>query len=402
MEHAARALPERAGVVETAKRTFFRNFFRTLVGFVALAEWTCVAWILHVAGVAVPWPAHLAVPPVIYVANRALVRRTMARGRDRIVRAYVAFAFGSIFCALFLAAAGIVAAAGHGLAPAAVGDAYYWLVNAGFATIAGTLVWGYTFGSRQLTVTDLRVPVRALPAAFDGFRLVHLSDLHLGTHLDPDELAIHIERVNALAPDLICITGDLVDRAETCATAFPVLARLRARHGVVVTLGNHDFAAGADAVTHALRRLTPFTVLRDARHDVVRDGAVLALAGVDDLGHDWARGVLEHPALPGLARDVADGDPLVVLSHRPDCFVQAARLGAVLMLSGHTHGGQLALPFRVGGRRRNLAEFITRFDRGLYRDGDATLYVNRGLGFTAQRIRLFTPREIACITLTAA
>ncbi|HLY38194.1 MAG TPA: metallophosphoesterase [Candidatus Binatia bacterium] len=402
MQHATRALPERAGVVETAKRTFFRNFFPLLVGFVALAEWTCIAWILHVVGVGVPWPAHLVAPPLIYVANRALVRRTMARGRDRIVRAYVALAFGSIFCALFLAAAGIVAAAGYGLAPAAVGAAYYWLVNAGFATIAGTLVWGYTFGSRELTVTELRVPVRALPAAFDGFRLVHLSDLHLGTHLDPDELAKHVERVNALAPDLICITGDLVDRAETCATAFPVLARLHARHGVVVTLGNHDFAAGADAVTRALRRLTPFTVLRDARHDVVRDGAVLALAGVDDLGHDWARGVLEHPALPGLARDVADGDPFVVLSHRPDCFAQAARLGAILVLSGHTHGGQLALPFRVGGRRRNLAEFITRFDRGLYRDGDATLYVNRGLGFTAQRIRLFTPREIACFTLTAS
>jgi predicted MPP superfamily phosphohydrolase len=123
---------------------------------------------------------------------------------------------------------------------------------------------------------------------------------------------------------------------------------------------------------------------------------------VDDLGHDWARGVAEHPALPGLTRHVPDGAPLVVLSHRPDCFPQAARLGAVLVLSGHTHGGQLALPFRVRGRRRNLAEFITRFDRGLYRDGDATLYVNRGLGFTAQRIRLFTPREIACITLTAA
>jgi len=401
MQQAARALPKGAGVVETAKRTFFRNFIPFLLGLVALAEWTCVAWILHVAGVGVPWPAHLVAPPVVYIANRALVVRTHIRGRDRAVRAYVALAFGSIFCALFLAAAGIVAAAGHAVASAPVGVAYYWLVNAGFATIAGTLVWGYTFGSRELTVTDLRVPVRALPAAFDGFRLVHLSDLHLGTHLDTDELATHVERVNALAPDLICITGDLVDRAETCATAFPVLARLRARHGVVVTLGNHDFAAGADAVTRALRRLTPFTVLRDARHDVARDGAVLALAGVDDLGLDWARGVPEHPALPDLARAVTDGAPLVVLSHRPDCFAQAARLGADLVLSGHTHGGQLALPF-PRGRQRNLAQFITRFNRGVYRDGDATLYVNRGLGFTAQRIRLFTPREIACITLTAA
>jgi len=70
------------------------------------------------------------------------------------------------------------------------------------------------------------------------------------------------------------------------------------------------------------------------------------------------------------------------------------------MLSGHTHGGQLALPWS-GRRTRNLAEFISAFDRGLYRDGDATLYVNRGLGFTGQKIRLFTPREIACLTLRA-
>jgi predicted MPP superfamily phosphohydrolase len=73
-----------------------------------------------------------------------------------------------------------------------------------------------------------------------------------------------------------------------------------------------------------------------------------------------------------------------------------------LVLSGHTHGGQLALPAFFGGRTRNLAEFITPFDRGLYRSGGATLYVNRGLGFTGQRIRLFTPREIACLELRAA
>ncbi len=130
--------------------------------------------------------------------------------------------------------------------------------------------------------------------------------------------------------------------------------------------------------------------------------AVLAVAGVDDLGRDWARGVLEHPALPALATAAPAGAPLIVLSHRPDCFPQAARLGAVLQLSGHTHGGQLALPYLPGRLPRNLAEFISRFHRGLYREGDATLYVNRGLGFTGQKIRLFSSREIALVTLRAA
>ena len=176
---------------------------------------------------------------------------------------------------------------------------------------------------------------------------------------------------------------------------------MQARHGVLVTLGNHDFYAGAELVTEALRRLTPFTVLRDDAFHLDLGGARLTVAGIDDLGRDWARGVLEHPALPPLAAAVAPGSPLIVLSHRPDCFAQAARLGAALMLSGHTHGGQLALP-PIGRRVRSLARFISRFDRGLFRDGDATLYVNRGLGFTAQKVRLFTSREIACLELTPA
>jgi predicted MPP superfamily phosphohydrolase len=208
--------------------------------------------------------------------------------------------------------------------------------------------------------------------------------------------------VNALEPDLVCLTGDLVDRPETCARAFPTLGGLRARHGVLAILGNHDFYAGADTVTAALRELTPFTVLRNALAVIERESATLAVAGVDDLGRDWARGVPEHPALPALATAAPAGAPLVVLSHRPDCFPQAASLGAGLQLSGHTHGGQLAVPWLPGRAPRNLAEFISRFHRGLYREGDALLYVNRGLGFTGQRIRLFTSREITIVTLRAA
>jgi predicted MPP superfamily phosphohydrolase len=224
----------------------------------------------------------------------------------------------------------------------------------------------------------------------------------MGAFLRPDELARHVARINALAPDLVCITGDLVDRAATCDEAFPVLAGLTARHGVVVTLGNHDVAAGAEAVTAALRRLTPFTVLRNARFELERDGARLAVVGVDDLGRDWARGVLEHPALPGLARDVAPATPLVVLTHRPDCFEQAARLGADLVLAGHTHGGQIGLPSWRGRRVRNPAAFITRYDRGTFRSGTATLIVSNGLGFTGQPVRLFTPRQIGCVELHPA
>jgi uncharacterized protein len=415
MASTAAALTRRAGAAERLKRAFFGSFFRLLLGFIALAEWASVAWILRGTGLRPPLALHVLAPLAIFELNRRIVLRRRGGERrprallDALVRGYVAFAFTSIFCALFLIVAAVPAMAGMLLAPlappalgAAIGHGYLWLVNAGFATTGALLVYGYVFGVRALDVSHVRVTVRSLPPALAGFRIVHISDLHIGQHLDVRELAEHVRRVNALEPDLVCITGDVVDRAETCRLAFPTLAGLRARHGVLVTLGNHDFYAGADLVTEAFRRLTPFTVLRDDSVRLEVDGASLFVAGVDDLGRDWARGVLEHPALPRLAARAPTGAPLLVLSHRPDCFVQAARLGAALMLSGHTHGGQLALPSRVGRRAPNLARFISRFDRGLYRDGDATLYVNRGLGFTGQKVRLFTPREIACLELTPA
>jgi hypothetical protein len=403
-------------MLEAAKRIFFRWFFRwffrLLQVVIAAGEWACLAWLGAAFGRGLPPAVHGLGVAAIFALNRWIVahrrgRRSLARLVARIVPFYAAAAFTSVFCALFLAAAGLLwtlarlaglpAGPGEALAPAV-----FWLVNLGLAAIVAVFTFGYTAGRRALTVSRLTVAVPGLPERLAGLRIVHLSDIHIGAYLDLEELAQHVERVNALEPDLVCVTGDLVDRPETCDRGFPVLAGLRARHGVLVTLGNHDFYAGADEVTAALRRHTDFMVLRDARADLAIDGVRLAVLGIDDLGRDWARGVLEHPALPPLAASVPDGAPFIVLSHRPDCFLQAARLGAALMLAGHTHGGQLALPSRNGGRPRNVADFISPFSRGLYRQGDATLYVNRGIGFTGQPVRLFTAREIACIELVSA
>src|SRR5690242_20391157 len=130
VEHAV-AVP--SGVAERAKRAFFRSFFRLLVGFISVAEWASVAWMLAAAGVLVPI--------AVYALNRRIVVRRGRRGgriRDALLRAYVAFAFTSIFCALFLLLAGTVALALR-LVPGATGDtvrsAWYWITNAGFATV---------------------------------------------------------------------------------------------------------------------------------------------------------------------------------------------------------------------------------------------------------------------------
>jgi hypothetical protein len=386
---------------------FFRSFFRLLLMFVAFAQWACVAWVLHRLGIDLPLAVHVLSIVAIFVANRRLVSIRSGSSPDRVNffgyarGVYAALAFTTIFCGLFLIVAGLLyIVLGSVLAPeAALLRQFPRLVDLGLIAIAGVLLFGYTVGQRQLHVSRVTVPVESLPSSLDGLRIVHVSDLHIGEHLGTAELERHVDRINALAPDLICLTGDLVDHADTCTVAFPTLARLRARFGVVVTLGNHDFHAGAEAVTRHLRNLTPFMVLRNAREVLEVEGGKLHLIGVDDLGRDWARGVTEHPALPPLARGVPRDEPMVVLSHRPECFEQAVELGAALMLSGHTHGGQLALPGRGGRRRPNLARFISRFDRGLYVNAGSTLYVNRGLGFTGQKIRLFTPREIALIVL---
>lgn len=400
--------------LERLRVVFFRAFFTLLLASIAIAEWAVVARLLDRLGLPPPWPLHLVVPPVVWVVNRRIAMRLRATtARPAWLRVYTAFAFTSVFCGVVLLLAGVAwTVLRLGTLPVEVlrsqvvdlgGFAYRFdaTVDALLLAVAGLFVGGYTVGQRRLTVTRLRVPVRDLPPALAGFRIVHLSDLHIGQHMSVAELAAHVERVNALAPDLVCITGDLVDRPDTCAVGFPVLAGLHARRGVIATLGNHDHAAGADTVAAALRRLTPFTVLRNARADVSVDGARVVVLGLDDLGRDWARGVPEHPALEPLADALPSDAAILVLTHRPDCFPHAARRGADLVLAGHTHGGQLGLP-ALGRRVRNLAEFITVFDRGVFRDGDATLVVSRGLGFTGQRIRLFTPREIGVLELTPA
>lgn len=385
------------GRIERLRLGFFRSFFQLLLASIAVAEWAVAAWIATQLGVDVPPVLHGAAPLAIFAANRAILARRRGAGpAGTLTRVYAAVAFTSVFAGLFLLLGGIVAALGDA---AGVRVPIGAAMNVGLSTIGGLFLFGYTAGRRRLEVTRHDVPIPGLPAALDGLHVVHLSDLHVGDHLGAAELADHVRRVNALAPDVVCITGDLVDRAETCAWAFPVLAGLDARHGVLVTLGNHDHAAGASIVTDALRTLTPFTVLRDEAIGLAVGDATLSVVGLDDLGRDWARGVTEHPALPALGRSLPSGTPWLLLSHRPDCSAHAAALGARLVLSGHTHGGQLGLPSLRRGRVRNLAEFITRYDRGVYRVGGATLLVNRGLGFTGQPIRLFTPREIASLRL---
>jgi hypothetical protein len=167
-----------------------------------------------------------------------------------------------------------------------------------------------------------------------------------------------------------------------------MLGTLRARLGVVAVLGNHDFRVGADMVQRALRRQR-IRVLRN-RHMMLRDGGdALPVAGVDDLGYG--------ADLPAALRGIPDGSPTILLAHNPRLVRRAARHGVGLVLSGHTHGGQVNLPLLGSVYGRSPEQL--RFKIGWDRLGDTQIYVSRGIGTIVLPWRLRCPAEIPCLEL---
>lgn len=229
------------------------------------------------------------------------------------------------------------------------------------------------------------------PAALDGFRIVQISDVHIGPILDRAFAAELTARINALAPDLVAITGDLVDGdVRRIGAEVEPFAGLRAAHGVYFVTGNHDYYSGAEPWVARIAQLG-VRVLRNERVPIGPPDGGFDLAGVEDhhahlVSRRW-RSDLEA-ALAG--RDPRR--PVVLLAHDPLTFKAAAPLGIDLQLSGHTHGGQI-WPFRY------LVRLSTPFVAGHYRRDTAHLYVSRGTGFWGPAMRLFAPAEITEITI---
>lgn len=273
--------------------------------------------------------------------------------------------------------------------------------STGMALTALAIGYGYTVGQRRLLITKLQIPVGNLPPALARLRIVHISDIHIGPYLSTAQLARYVARINALDPDLICITGDIVDhRLRDLDPALPVLSSLRARHGVVAILGNHDHFVGADAVAARIERRTPFTLLRDGRHTIHSGSGALHIVGLEDRGGAVNRAADEEQRLHSLLAATPSNEPVVLLAHRPNTFESAAAAGVALTLSGHTHGGQIALRL---GRHRTLSfgNLMSRFCRGLFERHGSYLYVTHGLGVVGQPVRLGVLREIAVVELVA-
>jgi predicted MPP superfamily phosphohydrolase len=242
------------------------------------------------------------------------------------------------------------------------------------------------------------VPIRLarLPPALSGLTIAQISDLHVGATIREREVKRVVEQTNALRPDVIAITGDLVDGTpRELGSIIAELGRLRARHGVYFVTGNHEYYSGVDEWLEFLPTLG-IRVLRNERVEIGDAGASFDLAGVDD----WSARQFGGGHGADLPRALAGRDPersLVLLAHQPRGFRPALAAGVELQLSGHTHGGQL-FPFNV------LVRAAYPYVKGLYADqagGQAgQIYVSRGTGYWGPPMRLGSPPEIGKLILT--
>jgi predicted MPP superfamily phosphohydrolase len=230
------------------------------------------------------------------------------------------------------------------------------------------------------------VRIASWPASMSGFRIVQISDIHIGAILGRDFAERVTRAVNALEPDLIAVTGDVVDgQVEHLADHVAPFAQLSARHGVFFVTGNHEYYSGMRAWSDKLSELGLRRLDNERVSISDASGAFFELAGVNDQMADRIsrRGEDLPAALAG-----RDGkQPLVLLAHNPMTFDRALSLDIDLQLSGHTHGGQL-WPFN------HLVKLQTRWVAGLYRRGRAQLYVSRGTGFWGPPMRIGAPAEI--------
>jgi uncharacterized protein len=263
--------------------------------------------------------------------------------------------------------------------------------------LAGWGLYAGEIGRHELSIDEITIHLTRLPDAFRGMRIVQVSDFHYAEFSEAYFLREVVEHVNRLRPDLVVLTGDFVSfgplphsyaraHAPECAAIVGGIICPQ-RYAI---MGNHDSVVGARYVIGPLRE-HGIPTLVNAAVALERDGQRLWLAGLGSACEDES-----HPekAIPKSA--LAAGEAIIVLAHEPDIFPDIAKFNVDLMLSGHTHGGQVRLPFlpplQLPVLGRNYVE-------GLFRQGSTQLYVNRGIGAVGVPFRLNCPPQISVLTL---
>ena len=265
---------------------------------------------------------------------------------------------------------------------------------------SGIGLWGYAryVEPRWIDWHTVRLPIRDLPPAFDGYKLIHLSDLHLGTGklLTPARLKRILQRVNHYRPDLIAITGDFASSFDSTAEAgIAELSILRAKDGIYCVPGNHDTWVGMDKMRKIVAASGLEWLIND--HRVIRRrGDRLIIAGIDD---PWDGKPNLDQALAGSPNNV----PTILLAHAPNVADAAINYPSIaIQFSGHTHGGQVHIP---GVGPLVLPDQSWRYPSGLYNVPRAEsqqplwVYTNRGLGVAELPLRFACRPEVTIVTL---
>ncbi len=261
---------------------------------------------------------------------------------------------------------------------------------------AFAIAWRLRSRAAYVQVTRWEVSVSGLPRSFDGYQILHVSDVHAGRFAPPSEVSARLAGAGELRPDLVAFTGDLADKhPHHIIGAAEVLGGLHARDGIVAVLGNHDVWVGEGQVRRALEGVG-VTMLVNSHLTLTRNDSDLYIAGVGDASYT------EGDDLPAAFEGIPDGALVILLSHTPEIIGRAGWERASVVLSGHTHGGQVVLPgigplfvpaAREMGRRRG---------QGLHRIGARWVSVTRGLGEVFPPLRIACPPEVALITLRRA
>lgn len=274
------------------------------------------------------------------------------------------------------------------------------MMTAGIALpVAAPSLYGMYVGSAQLAIDDVPVFFPDLPAGLNGFTIVQISDIHVGPFMDSDMLQSIVRRINSMAPDMIILTGDIINWGSSYIDeAAEGLAGLEAEYGVYGVLGNHDFYCDTERLCSRLEK-EGLQILRNSWRNIrLENGAILQLAGIDDPKLRRRRPDMHAPQLNTALEGAPEGLFRILLSHRPGAFEAAAQRGCSLILAGHTHAGQVIAPFG-NGRKWSLAKLFYERDYGLFELGSSRLYINRGLGVVGPPLRINCPREITRLVL---
>jgi predicted MPP superfamily phosphohydrolase len=254
---------------------------------------------------------------------------------------------------------------------------------------------GFYNARRRAPVVSVDVPIDNLPAALDGFTIAQISDIHVGPTIKRHYVERIVAAVNGLEPDLIAVTGDVVDgTVPNLADHTRPLAGLSARHGTFLVTGNHEYYSGADKWIAEFRRLG-LTVLLNQHVVLNHDGAQAVVAGVTDYGAGSFDPAHRSDPAKAISGAPDDATVRVLLAHQPRSATAAAEAGFTLQLSGHTHGGQF-LPWNFFVRLQQP------FVSGLVKFNGLWVYTSRGTGYWGPPKRLGAPSEITLVRLVAS